>query len=229
MGLACGSRKNSRHTLRIGCRAARRELGSVYSHRVEADQVSVFILAGGKSTRMGRDKAFVVLDGETLLDRALALARTVTSSVTIVGEAAKYGRFAPVAEDIFSGCGPLAGIHAALKASSKDLNLILAVDLPFATHALLDHLLMRAAADFPVPLVTIPRTAEGWQPLCAVYRRAFGSLAEEALTKGQYKIDALFEPSRTLVITEEELEACGFSSSLFRNLNTPQDLPGATE
>lgn len=200
----------------------------MYPHRVEADQVSVFILAGGKSTRMGRDKAFVVLDGHTLLDRALALARTVTSSVTIVGEGAKYGRFAPVAEDIFPGCGPLAGIHAALKASSKDLNLILAVDLPFATPALLDYLLKRAG-DFPAPLITIPRTAEGWQPLCAVYRRAFGSLAEEALTKGRYKIDALFEPSRTLVIAEEELEACGFSSSLFRNLNTPQDLPGAIE
>ena len=201
---------------------------SVYPHRVESDQVSVSILAGGKSTRMGTDKAFIMLDGHTLLDRALDLARTVTSSVTIVGEAAKYGRFAPVVEDIFPGCGPLAGIHTALKFSSKDLNLILAVDLPFVTHDLLDYLLNRAAA-FPARLITTPRTRQGWQPLCAVYRREFGGFAEEALAKGRYKIDALFEPARTLVVSEEELQACGFSSRLFRNLNTPQDLTGALE
>lgn len=200
----------------------------MYPHRVQSDKVSVFILAGGKSTRMGTDKAFVKLDGHTLLDRALDLARTVTSSVTIVGEARKYGRFAPVAEDIFPGCGPLAGIHAALTSSSKDLNLILAVDLPFVTPALIEYLLNRAA-DFPTPVITIPRTRQGWQPLCAVYRREFGSLAEEALTEGRYKIDALFEPSRTRVISEEELRASGFSSRLFRNLNTPQDLAGAIE
>lgn len=200
----------------------------MYAHRVESDQVSVFILAGGKSTRMGTDKAFIVLDGHTLLDRALDLARTVTSSVSIVGEAAKYGRFAPVAEDIFPGCGPLAGIHTALKASSKDLNLILAVDLPFVTHDLLDYLLNRAA-EFPARLITTPRTRQGWQPLCAVYRREFGSLAEEALRNGRYKIDALFEPARTLGVSEEELHACGFSSRLFRNLNTPEDLTGAIE
>ena len=78
-------------------------------------EVSAFILAGGKSTRMGADKAFVLLKGRTLLARMLEAARSLTSHVRIVGDPAKYGAFAPVVHDIFPACGPLGGIHAALR------------------------------------------------------------------------------------------------------------------
>lgn len=77
-------------------------------HGVSLD-VAAFILAGGKSTRMGTDKAFVVLEGRTLLARTLDLARAVTADVRIVGAAEKFAAFAPVVEDVFSGCGPLGG------------------------------------------------------------------------------------------------------------------------
>ena len=93
--------------------------------------VTAFILAGGKSTRMGTDKAFVEYDGRTLLARALDLARSVTPDVRIVGSAEKFAPFAPVVEDIFCDCGPLGGIHAALRSSPTELNVMLAVDTPF--------------------------------------------------------------------------------------------------
>jgi molybdopterin-guanine dinucleotide biosynthesis protein A len=99
--------------------------------------VAMFILAGGKSTRMGTDKAFITLDGQTLLARALAVARLVTADVRIVGDAAKFEAFAPVVEDVFRECGPLGGIHAGLRASATELNLMLAVDLPFVSRALM--------------------------------------------------------------------------------------------
>lgn len=70
---------------------------------------AAFVLAGGKSTRMGMDKAFVTLDGKTLLARALEVARAVTAEVRIVGDAAKFAAFGPVVEDEFRGCGPLGG------------------------------------------------------------------------------------------------------------------------
>ena len=95
--------------------------------------IAAFILAGGKSTRMGTDKAFVTLDGRTLLARVLEVAHSVTRDVRIVGDAAKYAVFAPVVEDVFRDCGPLGGIHAALRASQAELNLILAVDVPFVS------------------------------------------------------------------------------------------------
>ena len=78
-----------------------------------AGEVTAFILAGGKSTRMGADKAFIEFEGRTLLARALDLARSVTSNVCIVGTREKFARFAPVVEDVFRDRGPLGGIHAA--------------------------------------------------------------------------------------------------------------------
>ena len=90
-------------------------MGEVYDrgmeHASESD-VTAFILAGGKSTRMGADKAFVEYDGRTLLARALDLARSITHDVRIVGSPERFAPFAPVVEDIFRDCGPLGGIHA---------------------------------------------------------------------------------------------------------------------
>jgi molybdenum cofactor guanylyltransferase len=190
--------------------------------------VAAFILAGGKSTRMGADKAFVTLDGRTLLARALKVARSMTVNVRIVGDAAKYAAFAPVVEDVFRGCGPLGGIHAALRASHAELNFILAVDVPFASRTFLEYLITRARIT-PSAMVTVARTSEGWQPLCAVYRREFANAAENALHAGRYRIDALFDEARTQVIREDELESAGFSQRIFRNVNTPEELARAGE
>lgn len=188
--------------------------------------VTAFILAGGRSTRMGTDKAFARLDGRTLLERALDLARYLTSDVRIVGDPVKFASFAPVVEDVFPGCGPLAGIHAALSSSQTDLNLILAVDTPFLTPMLLQHIFKRAK-DSHSAMVTVCRTAGGWQPLCAIYRRGFASIAEKALRTGLYKIDPLFAEAGAQVISELELQSAGFSPDLFSNLNTPDDLAEA--
>jgi len=188
--------------------------------------VTAFILAGGKSARMGADKAFVELDGRTLLARALDLVRAVTSDVRIVGDPAKFLPYASVVADVFRGCGPLGGIHAALRGSQAELNMILAVDVPFVSPALLQYLIKRARDS--AATVTVVQAGGGWQPLCAVYRREFADAAEIALRAGRYKIDALFEPTRTQLITEQEFESAGFSPKMFRNLNTPEELAEAS-
>jgi molybdopterin-guanine dinucleotide biosynthesis protein A len=177
---------------------------------------------------MGADKAFVMLDGRTLLERVLELARSVTSDVRIVGDAAKFAAFGPVVEDVFRECGPLGGIHAALRASSAELNLVLAVDVPFVSGALLQYLIERARST-PAALVTVVSAGGGWQPLCAVYRRKFADLAERALGAKRYKIDALFGATQVEGISEKELEAAGFSATMFRNLNTPAELAEASD
>jgi molybdopterin-guanine dinucleotide biosynthesis protein A len=205
------------------------KMGAVYDRRMStvAGDVTVFILAGGKSTRMGTDKAFVLLDGQTLLDRMLELVRSVCAEVRIVGDRAKFAEFAPTVEDIFPGCGPLGGIHAALRSSQTDLNLMIAVDMPFVSAAFLELLIGLSRKSGAT--VTLARTRDGLQPLCAVYRRAFADSAEKALRAGRYKIDALFDQTQTQVIEKEELQREGFSGELFRNLNTPQDLGRAMD
>jgi molybdenum cofactor guanylyltransferase len=143
--------------------------------------------------------------------------------VRIVGSHEKFAPFAPVVEDIFRDCGPLGGIHAALRASLTELNLMLAVDTPFISVAFLQYLITQARSA-PEAAAIVPRARGGWQPLCAIYRREFASVADEALRAGENRIDRLFGKVRTRVIEQEELEAAGFSLAIFRNLNTLEEL-----
>ena len=187
--------------------------------------LSAFVLAGGKSTRMGRDKATLPFAGRTLLESALALARSVTEDVFILGSPELYGAYGEVIADIFPGCGPLGGIHAALTHAKSDLNLILAVDTPFLSNRLAAYLVERARESRAV--VTAPEIDSYPQPLCAVYRRDFLAIAEQALRAGRYKIVPLFPQGRTLVTPEAELERFAFTAEMFENLNTPEELEQA--
>jgi molybdopterin-guanine dinucleotide biosynthesis protein A len=188
-------------------------------------QVSGFVLAGGKSTRMGQDKARLHLNGRTLLEHALAALRSVCRDVAILGKYELYGALTPVYEDIFPGCGPLGGIHAALSNSQTEYNLIIAVDTPFLVPEFLSHLAERAVATGAV--VTTPEINDYTQPLCTVYSLAFLPIAERALMSGNYKITPLFPRGQTLVIKEAELRRFAFSAEMFENLNTPEDMERA--
>jgi molybdopterin-guanine dinucleotide biosynthesis protein A len=187
---------------------------------------SAFILAGGRSTRMQADKAFLELGGRTLLVRTLELARMVAESVTVIGDPAKFAAFAPVVPDVYSDRGPLAGIHAALLRSQTDLNLMLAVDLPFLNPRVLNYLLLQAQASSA--LVTVPFTSGHYQPLCAVYRKDFAPVAQESLAQGRNKIDTLFPAISLRVIKEDELAAAGCNAAALRNVNTPEEWEQAT-
>ena len=205
-----------------------------------------FLLTGGKSSRMGADKVFLDFGGQTLLDRALSVMGAVCDRVAIAGDPAKFAncvtskresvkresvkresvkresvKCESVVADIFLGCGPLAGIHAALMHSSAELNLMLAVDMPFVSAELLAFLF--AAAENTNAIITVPRTSKGFQPLCAVYRRDFCPVAEQALRAGKYKIDAAFSGVAIRIVEEAEQAAAGFSERSFFNVNTPQD------
>jgi molybdopterin-guanine dinucleotide biosynthesis protein A len=170
---------------------------------------------------MGRDKTSLRLGGRTLLERALELARAVAAHVQIVGQKEKFAAHAPVVEDVYPGRGPLAGIHAALRASATELNLVLGVDTPFLEAAFLRYLIEQAAAGNST--VTVPRIAGRSQPLCAVYRREFAETAEASLKAGRNKIDALFDLVPLRIVDETEMRKLAFDPGMFDNLNTPEE------
>jgi molybdopterin-guanine dinucleotide biosynthesis protein A len=186
-----------------------------------SESLAGFILAGGKSSRMGVDKAFLELGGETLLKRALQIVREVTSEVRIVGSWSKFGEFGQVVEDIYPERGPLGGIHAALRSSHAELNLMLGVDLPFMQAEFLAWLCERASRNDAV--VTVPKARGRLQPLCAVYRKGFAEIAEEALQTDRNKIDLLFDEVKTEVV---EVPA-DFLLEMFNNLNTREEWESA--
>ncbi len=168
----------------------------MYYHGV--DSVTGFVLAGGKSSRMGQDKAFMQLGGRTLLAHALERVQAATGNTWIVGSTEKFAAFGPVVEDVYPGRGPLAGQIDFLK-----------------------YLITQARACHAA--VVVPRAGGGLQPLCAVYRKDFAQVAQRSLTAGKNKIDTLFSDVPTLVIEQAELERSGFMQDMFRNLNTEQD------
>jgi molybdopterin-guanine dinucleotide biosynthesis protein A len=191
----------------------------VYHQRV--DDITAFILAGGKSSRMGEDKAFLRLGDETLLSRALNLARSLTPNVRIVGETAKFSKLGPVVEDLYPERGPLGGIHAALLSTPTALNLIMAIDTPFIETRFLEFLISEARCSGA--MVTVPRSEAHIHSLCAVYRKEFSAMAEQSLILGQNRIDVLFSSVKTRVIEDVDLQRLGFSVEMFHNLNTREE------
>jgi len=192
---------------------------------VPSHPVTGFVLAGGKSSRMGADKAELSLDGRTLLEHALATVRAVCGDALIIGSRARYGSFGPGYEDIVPQCGPLSGVHSALTHSQTEWNLIIAVDTPFLKPEFLRYLIQLASAVSNT--VVAPKIGGIVQPLCAVYSGKFLPIAEAALKAGKYKLEPLFPRDNTLVVHEEELKQFAFTAEMFENLNTPEDLERA--
>jgi molybdopterin-guanine dinucleotide biosynthesis protein A len=167
---------------------------------------------------MGQDKALLPFHDQTLLARALATAGAVAGKVLIAGPRQPYAVYGDVVEDVYAGCGPLAGIHAALCATQSDLNLVLSVDVPLMSSGFLRWLIDQARATSH--LIVVPDALGGQQPLCAVYRRAVAEVAEQALEDGDYKIGHLFDRLPTRFISELEIRSAGFLPEIFRNVNT---------
>lgn len=196
-----------------------------YSPHPAAPGVTAFVLTGGKSTRMGEDKAGLRLpNGMTLLEHALATCGAVAGQVGIIGPRSRYASYAwagEIVEDIFTDRGPLGGIHAALSVTKSDWNIVLAVDVPAVTPTLLRWLLAEARKSGK--LITVPDIGGQQQPLCAVYRHAFREIAERALQENRNKVNGSFPPAETRVISEQELVHAAFAPEMFANVNTPEE------
>ncbi len=175
-----------------------------------------YVLAGGRSSRMGTDKALLVFHGRTLLERAAEAVREAAGSVTLIGERQRYGAFGfPVIGDARRGCGPLGGIHAALCHSSAVWNLVAACDMPGleagALRDLLDQTRRHAEAD-----VILPESKGQAQPLCAVYRRTALPAIERAIDSARWKILDAIQPLHVVRVARND-------EALFRNCNTPEE------
>jgi len=191
------------------------------------EPISAFILAGGKSSRMGEPKAFMQIAGKSLMDYAVAQAHSIAEDVFIVGDKIMYGAYGRIVSDVYPDCGPLGGIHAALNRSRTEFTLILPLDMPFLTRGFFQYL--NAQAQDSEKLVTVTQIGGGYNPLCAIYRKAFMDTAEAGIKAGNLKIDALFPPADTLVITEAELILQRFDMTIFSNVNTPEDFERASQ
>jgi molybdenum cofactor guanylyltransferase len=185
-------------------------------------QVGGFVLAGGKSSRMGRDKALLEISGVSLLARAASLLQSVTGEPKIVGSPSIYSSLGlPLVADDWPGCGPLGGIATVLCASDCAWNLIIACDLPYLTKAWLDFLIERALkskADAVVPM-----NERGPEPLCAMYHKNAEHRIRAAVEGGVRRVTDGLASLRVEYVEPLEWKAFASEGLLFKNVNSPAD------
>jgi molybdopterin-guanine dinucleotide biosynthesis protein A len=182
--------------------------------------ISAALIAGGRSVRMGRDKCLVEIDGIPLWEHQLAVLSKLSTEIVIV--ATEQPAWCPQTvrwfPDRVPDSGPLAGLEAALAASSQAQLLVLAVDLPGMTSAYLESLVAQATDTCGV----VPVIDGLFQPLSAIYPRASLPTVTRHLTEPDKSLQRLV---RELVAdgTMKCVSVSGTELPLFRNLNSPQD------
>jgi molybdopterin-guanine dinucleotide biosynthesis protein A len=195
------------------------------SQRVQPQQLALdawgVVFCGGASARMGRDKALLVLDGESLLEHAVRELARVTPRVLLAsGSAPRYPALGlECVLDPASGLGPLAGLCAALERLEREgvsHACVLACDMPRARAETFRALLARARTERAD--VCLVATATGLEPLCGVYHVRALPAVRAALAGGARRMNAFHGAVRLVTVPEHELaDGCA------RNLNTPDE------
>lgn len=185
--------------------------------------LSGLILAGGRSSRMGRDKAGLVLPGgATLLERQAALLKSVGAATLLVSVRRGAACSLPGAirvEDTLADAGPLAGVAAGLRAAPRGLVVVLAVDMPALEETHLRRLIDLATPERGV----VPMQSGQCEPLAAIYPTALAESAEAALRDGQRAVHAWARAEAErgrLLLWETPADWAG----VFRSWNTPEDV-----
>lgn len=186
--------------------------------RFPAADVTGVLLAGGRSRRMGRDKALLELQGEPLAKRVETVLRELCTKVIVAGDRPDLARpDLPCLPDLFPG-SPLGGLYTALKHVDTPYIFAAACDLAWPDAALARAIIARGRGSD----AAVIRSAAGWEPLFALYGKGCLEPMRQQLQAGNYRIYDLFERVRVTTLDAAELPS-GWGRSLV-NLNTPDDL-----
>jgi molybdopterin-guanine dinucleotide biosynthesis protein A len=189
------------------------------------ENLTIAIQAGGKSSRMGVDKSFVLFQGrpmiEVVRERVVGLGDEV---ILITNNPAPYAYLGlPMFGDIYPDSGPLGGIYTAVQNARHPHTLIVACDMPWLNRPLLEYMVgLRETAD-----IVVPRWEKFPEPLHAIYSKACLEPIREKLEARQLKITAFFGRVRLRFVDRPEIERFDPDGRSFANVNTPDDLERA--
>jgi len=183
---------------------------------IPKEQLTAVILAGGKSQRMGEDKAFLDLDGLPFIERILQVVKELTQEVVVIANTKEYNSLGvPIYSDLMEDCGPVGGIYTAMKIVKTPYLLVLSCDIPLLKGAVLDYLIEES-----IPCdANILTTEERWQPLTAIYNSRTLPIFKKALDTKKLKLRSLLALMDLHTIAcPKDLIPC------LSNINTPTDL-----
>lgn len=185
--------------------------------------MTIIILAGGKSVRMGRDKAFLKIDKIPLIERQVRLLKRYFKKIFIATNSPhKYRHLkgVKVISDIAAGHGPIGGILSGLSASRDHYNFVVACDMPFINPALMKYMRRNSSGCD----IVVPRIGKRYEPLFCIYSKDCIGRIRAFVGKKILKVSGFFPEVKVKEISREEVARFGCPEKIFMNLNTPEDL-----
>ena len=184
--------------------------------------ITGFVLAGGKSSRMGQDKGLMLLHGKEMVLNIVEQLLPCVDEVLIVSNNKAYNKFGfTILEDLIKNTGPAAGIFTALKHSKTDLNIFVGCDMPFISTAAIEYLIQQAT-DKDICIAT----ANGMQhPLFGIYNKSILNMLELLIHQNELKLKTIIQQfnHQFIDMSRWEIE----QENLFNNINTKQDFEQA--
>ena len=185
--------------------------------------ITGIILAGGKNSRMGVNKAFLEIDGKRLIDNILSIYQSIFSEIIIVtNDPFPYREFLDtiIVTDIYKKKGSLGGIYTGLFYAVNDYSFIAACDMPYLNKDFILYMIEQVGKND----IIVPELSEGFQALHAIYSRRCLPAIKKMILADKLKIIGLYKEMRLLRITEEKIKPFNTDGRLFLNINTPEDL-----
>ena len=184
--------------------------------------MTAIILAGGRSSRMGSDKAFLKIGGAVIIEREItALKKVFRDVVVVVSDSKKYDlKSVRIVEDIIKDYGPLGGLHAGLMASGTIKNFVTACDMPFLNEDVIRYVMgMSGGRD-----IVVPKIDGKLHPLFGVYSKACIPVIEEMVKEGLHRVSGLYDRLETRFISKKAIEKLDTEVKSIININTKEEL-----
>lgn len=193
-------------------------------------KLSIAILSGGKSSRMGTDKALLPIEGKTMIEHIIAQVKDIGDEVIVITNAPEQYKFLglPLFSDVLPDKGALGGLYTAIDAATHPYTLILACDMPFVNRDLLRYMSsLTPEADAVVPKIAAPdgeKKKSGMaEPLRAIYSKACLAPIRKCIDEDNLKMIAFFRDVRLRWVDEAEIRRFDPDRVTFMNVNTPEE------
>ncbi len=193
-------------------------------------KISIAILSGGKSSRMGTDKALLPIEGRMMIEHIITQVKDVGDEVIVITNAPEQYKFLrlPIFTDVIPDKGALGGLYTAIDAATHPYTLVLACDMPFVNRDLLRYMISLAPeADAVVPKIAAPdgeKKKSGMaEPLRAIYSKTCLAPIRKCIDEDNLKMIAFFRDIKLRWVDEEEIRKFDPELVTFMNANTPEE------
>lgn len=184
--------------------------------------INGYILAGGKSSRMGTDKGLLLLNGKPIVQKIIDQLQPAVDKTVIVSNNAEYEKFGlEVIADLITDVGPAGGIHAALSHTDSEQIFVVSCDMPYITTDAIQYMIEQASQS----QITLPLNREKIEPLFGVYSKECLPLWQQLIEQGMIKLQEMVTHFELLKINIENNEL--FNDLLFLNINDKNELQKA--